>query len=146
MRGKGTERWGTYEPFHLMLNNYRVANIVISNHAKSRYMDRISLDSSDAGEEIAAWMWQCLKQKRIKAYSHSEYNAYLIDDDLVMIAKFNKLEDEKSLSGQPLYSMIVVSFLGKVSLTPQLRELQSYYTWLRNSRRIKLMKRRRKRR
>ena len=75
MRNKGTEWLSTYEPFHIILNNHRVANIVITNHAKSRYLDRIS-DGTGDDQEITAWMWQCVKQGRLKPYSDSVYNAY----------------------------------------------------------------------
>ncbi len=144
MRNKGTEWLGTYEPFHIMLNDHRVANIVITNHAKSRYLDRIS-NGVGEDEDIAAWMWQCVKQNRLKPYSDSEYNAYLIDDDSVVIAEFTELEGERSLSGHPLYTMIIVSFLGRISVIPQLIDLKIYYSWLRKSRGKKLTKKKRKR-
>ena len=144
MRNKGTEWLVTYEPFHIMLNDHRVANIVITNHAKSRYLDRISNGVGD-DEEIAAWMWQCVKQNRLKPYSDSEYNAYLIDDDSVVIAEFTELEGERSLSGHPLYTMIIVSFLGRISVIPQLIDLKIYYSSLHQSRGKKLIKKRRKR-
>ncbi|WP_410511619.1 hypothetical protein PaeBR_16285 [Paenibacillus sp. BR2-3] len=145
MSDKGKEGWGSHEPFYILLNDYRVANIVITNHAKNRYLDRISEAGSDEGE-IAAWLWQCLKQKRIKPYPNSEQNAYLIDDDLVMAAEFNELEGVSNLSGQPLYNLIIVSFLGKISSNPKLRDLKTYYSWLRHARRMKLIKKKRKRR
>jgi hypothetical protein len=144
MRNKGTDWPSTYEPFHIMLNDYRVADIVITNHAKSRYMDRISNGASNA-EEVAAWMWQCLMQNRIKPFSSSDYNAYLIDDDSVVIAEFTELTGERDLSGQPLYSMIIVSFLGRISEMPQLRDLKTYFSLLRNSHRAKLSKKKRRR-
>lgn len=145
MHGKGMEWWGAFEPFHIMLNDYRVADIVITSHARSRYVDRIQREGSDAGE-IGAWMWQCLKQNRIKSYQHSEHNAYLIDEDILLIAEFKMLDGVTSLSGRPLYVMVIVSYLGRISEIPQLRDLQAYYARLRNSRRMKLMKKRRKRR
>lgn len=144
MRDKGTELWGKYEPFHIMLNDYRVADIVITNHATSRYIDRISDSGTDEGD-IAAWIWQALKQKRIKPYQQQEQNAYLIDDDFVIIAAFTELEGERNLSGQPLFTMTVLSFLGKISVTHQLRDIKAYYLWLRQARRVKLIKKRRKR-
>lgn len=147
MHGKGMEWWGAYEPFHIMLNDYRVADIVITDHARSRYPVRVSQGEANGHSgEIAAWMWQCLKQNRIKPYLQSKYNAYLIDEDTVVIAEFKELEGVTSLSGRPLYIMVIISFLGRISVTPQLRDLQAYYSRLRNSRRMKLMKKRRKRR
>ncbi|ULO05411.1 hypothetical protein H1230_20250 [Paenibacillus sp. 19GGS1-52] len=144
MRDHGMEWLGTYEPFHIMLNDYRVANIVITDFARSRYVERISVEVRVDGD-VVAWIWQCLKQKRIQSYSNSEQNAYLIDEDLVIIAEFTELPGETNLSGYPLYTLTVVSFLGKVSVTPQLRDLKSYYSLLRHSRRLKLIKRRRRR-
>ncbi|MFF2907401.1 hypothetical protein [Paenibacillus sp. NPDC057934] len=145
MRDKGTERWGTYEPFHIMLNDYRIADIVITNHARSRYLDRISEEAADPGQ-ISVWLWQCLKQKRMRAYSGSEQSAYLIDDDVVIIAEFTALEGERTVSGHPLYIMNVISFLGSLSKAPELRDLQQYYSWLRHSRRMQLARKNRKRR
>ena len=144
MRDKGTELWGKYESFHILLNDYRVANIVITNHAKSRYLDRINVEGSNEGD-IATWIWQSLRQKRIKPYSQHDKNAYLIDDDTVVIAEFTELTGERNHSGHQLYGMTVVSFLGKVSINPQLRDLRAYYSLLRQARRVKMIKKRRKR-
>lgn len=145
MHGKGTEWWGTYEPFLIMLNDYGIADIVLTQHAKSRYADRIGQEDSGNGE-VTSWLWQAIKQNRVRPYSRSEYNAYLIDNDTVIVADFRQLEGVTSLSGEPLYVMVIVSFLGRISVTPQLRDLKKYYSWLRHSRRMKLMKKRRRRR
>ena len=144
MHGKGMEWWGAYEPFHIMLNNYGIADILLTQHAKSRYGDRVVQEDSGNGE-VTAWIWQCLKQNRVRPYSHSDYNAYLIDNDTVIVADFRQLEGVTALSGEPLYVMVIVSFLGRISATPQLRDLKTYYSWLRHSRRMKLMKKRRRR-
>lgn len=145
MQGKGMEWWGAYEPFHVMLNDYRVADIVITDHAKSRYLDRTKQENG-INEEIGAWLWQSLKENRIKPYLQGELQAYLVEGDIVVIAEFKELEGVTSLSGRPLYVMVIVSFLGRISATPQLRDLQTYFARLRNSRRMKLAKKRRKRR
>ncbi|WP_239004605.1 hypothetical protein [Paenibacillus tepidiphilus] len=116
----------TYEPFHIMLNEHCVADISITPHARGRYADRI-LQEGEAAGELDAWIWQRLKQRRIKSYQAPEYNAYLIDEDIVMIAEFNRLEGVTSLSGRPLDVMVVVSFLGRISVLPQLRELKGFY-------------------
>lgn len=144
MRNKGMEWPSSYEPFHIMLNDYRVADIVITNHAKSRYLDRIS-NGVGNDEELAAWMWQCLMQNRLEPFSDRDYNAYLIDDDTVVIAEFAELPAEQALTIQPLYSMIIVSFLGRISATPQLSDLKTYFSLLRNSHRTKLSKKKRRR-
>lgn len=144
MHGKGTEWWSGHEPFHIMLNDLSVADIVITDHARSRFESRINRGDAAAGE-LGAWLWQNLKLGRVKPYLQSKYNAYLIDGDTVVIAEFKRLEGVASLSGNPLYVMYVVSFLGQLSATPQLRDLQNYYFRLRNNRRMKLIKKRRKR-
>lgn len=144
MRDKLTERWSTYEPFHVELADKKVADVVITNHAKSRWMDRV--ESSKTGfADIAEFMWQCLKQGRVASYYRNEQDVYLIDDDLVFVAEFAELEKEKDLIGNPLHKMIVVTFLGRMSETIELRDLKSYYSWLRHSRRMTLIKNSRKR-
>ncbi|WP_367272640.1 hypothetical protein [Paenibacillus tritici] len=144
MQGKGMDWWGVYEPFHIVLNNYGIADIVLTRHAKDRYANRIAQEEGGNGE-VTAWIWQALKQNRLRPYSNSEYSAYLIDNDTVIVADFRQLEGVTTLAGEPLYVMIIVSFLGKISVTPQLRDLKKYYSWLRHSRRIKLSKKRRRR-
>ncbi|MNC60617.1 hypothetical protein D3C75_1105070 [compost metagenome] len=86
-----------------------------------------------------------MKQNRVRPYSQSEYNAYLIDNDTSVVAEFKELEGVTTLSGHPLYVMVVVTFLGDISATPQLRDLRAYFSWLRHSRRMKLVKKRRRR-
>ncbi|WP_172250065.1 hypothetical protein [Saccharibacillus deserti] len=144
MRDKATERWSTYEPFFIALGDKKVADIVITNHAKSRYDDRIESGEKSA-EEIAAWLWECLQTKRIVSYYRKEEDVYLIDDDLVVVAEFGELAGPYPVEGGPLHKMIIVTFLGKMSETIELRDLKSYYSWLRHSRRMTLMKNGRKR-
>ncbi len=145
MRDKVTERWGTYEAFHVPLGDKRVADIVITHHAKLRYQDRI--DRSNPGVDyITRWAWECLKQGRIEPYYRNEEDVYLVDDDLVMVAEFAELPGESDLNGNPIHRMIIVTFLGLMSETIELRDLKSYYSWLRHSRRMTLMKNSRKRR
>ncbi|MEK4852708.1 hypothetical protein NST04_22845 [Paenibacillus sp. FSL H7-0756] len=144
MQGKGMDWWGEHEPFHIMLNNYGIADIVLTRHARSRYAERVAAEDS-GNVEVTAWIWQALKQNRLRPYSNSDYNAYLIDNDTVIVVNFRLLEGVTALSGEPLYVMVIVSFLGKISVTPQLRDLKRYYSWLRHSRRMKLSKKRRRR-
>ncbi|MCJ8011282.1 hypothetical protein MUG84_05905 [Paenibacillus sp. KQZ6P-2] len=145
MRDKGMERWSTYEPFYVVLGDKRVADIVITNHAKRRYNDRIQ-SGDNQNDDIAAWMWECLKQNRMIPYYRNEQDVYLIDEDLVVVAEFTEIEGEQDISGNPLHKMIVVTFLGRMSETIELRDLKSYYSWLRHSRRMTLIKSTRKRR
>ncbi|WP_219837742.1 hypothetical protein [Paenibacillus sp. R14(2021)] len=144
MKDKTTERWNTYESFHVALGDKKVADIVITNHAKSRWSDRVESEKTGF-EDIAGFMWQCLKQGRIESYYRNEQDVYLIDDDLVFVAEFAVLERETDLAGNPLHKMIVVTFLGRMSETIELRDLKSYYSWLRHSRRMTLIKNSRKR-
>ncbi|MED5020223.1 hypothetical protein P9847_23420 [Paenibacillus chibensis] len=145
MRDKGMERWSTYEPFYVVLGDKRVADIVITNHAKTRYNDRIQVGDTEV-DDIAAWMWECLKQDRMLPYYRNEQDVYLIDEDMVVVAEFTEIEGEHDISGNPLHKMIIVTFLGRMSETIELRDLKSYYSWLRHSRRMTLIKNTRKRR
>ncbi|GAB6990518.1 hypothetical protein [Paenibacillus pini] len=144
MRDKGMDRWSTYEPFYVQLGDKRVADIVITNHAKIRYNDRIHKGDMEY-DDIAAWLWECLKQDRIEPYYRNEQDVYLIDDDLVVVAEFNEIEGEYEITGNPLHKMVIVTFLGKMSETIELRDLKTYYSWLRHSRRMTLVKNSRKR-
>ncbi|MBP1999335.1 hypothetical protein J2Z69_000354 [Paenibacillus shirakamiensis] len=143
MRDKITERWNTYEAFYVQLGDKKVADIVITNHAKIRYNDRIVEKTNDS-DAIASFIWECLKQGRIEPYYRNEEDVYLIDEDIVVVAEFTDLPGEIDIMGNPLHKMIVVTFLGKMSETMELRDLKSYYSWLRHSRRMTLMKNSRK--
>ena len=137
------ERWSTYEPFYVLLGDKKVADIVITNHAKSRWSDRIAKEEADA-ESIAAFMWDCLKQERIASYYRNEQDVYLIDEDIVVVAEFAQSDRDFDLTGEPMVKMIVVTFLGKMSETMELRDLKTYYSWLRHTRRMTLVKNSRK--
>ncbi|MBG9793917.1 periplasmic protein [Paenibacillus dendritiformis] len=144
MRDKVMERWSTYEPFYVLLGENKVADIVITHHARSRWADRISKTDADT-ESIAAFMWDCLKQERIAPYYRNEQDVFLIDGDLVVVAEFTPSDRDFDLAGEPMMKMIVVTFLGKMSETMELRDLKTYYSWLRHSRRMTLVKNSRKR-
>ncbi len=139
------QRWSTYEPFFVELGNYKVADIVITNHAKNRWESRVEAEKTGFAD-ICAFLWERLKKGRIEPYYRKEQDVYLVDDDLVMVAEFAELEGETDLTGQPVHKMIVVTFLGRMSETMELRDLKSYYSWLRHSRRMTLVKSARKRR
>lgn len=143
MREKGTAlKSGA---IHIPLGDKRVADIVITHHAGRRYADRIGQGDSEV-HEIAKWAWTWLREGRITPYYRNEQDVYLVDDDLVMVAEFADLPDQFDEGGRPLHRMIVVTFLGRMSETIELRDLKSYYSWLRHSRRMTLMKNTRKRR
>ncbi|GAV12140.1 hypothetical protein PBN151_2069 [Paenibacillus sp. NAIST15-1] len=138
-------RWSTYEPFYVLLGDKKVANVVITNHARARWNDRIAKEEADI-ESIAAFIWDSLKQNRIISYYRNEQDVFLIDDDLVVVAEFVESDTEFDLAGDPLSKMIIVTFLGKMSETMELRDLKTYYSWLRHSRRMTLVKNSRKHR
>lgn len=144
MRDRQMERWSTYEPFYVVLGDKKVADIVITNHAKVRWADRVESDKTGF-EDICSFLWTKLKDGKIEPYYRNEQDVYLIDEDLVMVAEFSPLEHETDLTGGAVHKMIVVTFLGRMSETIELRDLKSYYSWLRHSRRMTLIKNSRKR-
>ncbi|GKS10136.1 hypothetical protein ACFVVQ_10365 [Paenibacillus chitinolyticus] len=145
MRDKTMDRWSTYEPFYVNLNDKKIADIVITNHARLRWTDRVESEKTGF-EDICDFLWDKLKDGRIASYYKNEQDVYLVDDDLVMVAEFSVIENETDIAGNPLHKMIIVTFLGRMSETIELRDLKSYYSWLRHSRRMTLIKNSRKRR
>jgi hypothetical protein len=144
LKDRLTKRWSTYEPFCIPLGDKRIADIVITNHALARWNDRISREENTIAD-VCDYLWDRLKRGSVRSYYRNEQDVYLVDDDLVMVAEFGKL-DRTGLAGEPLHKMIVVTFLGKMSETMELRDLKTYYSWLRHSRRMTLIKNTRKRR
>jgi hypothetical protein len=139
------ERWSTYEPYYVALGDKKVADIVITNHARSRWIDRVESEKTGY-EDICLYLWDRLKRNQIEPYYRNEKDVYLVEDDLVMVAEFAQLDKETDIAGNPLHKMIVVTFLGRMSETIELRDLKTYYSWLRHSRRMTLIKSSRKRR
>lgn len=144
MRDRTTVRWSTYESFYVQLENYRVADIVVTNHAKERWAERIAIGGSDVNA-ICDYIWTNLKSSNITPYYKNEKEVFLVDEDLAMVTEFMVLPHEVDLVGNPLHRMIIVTFLGKLSESLELRDLRSYYSWLRHSRRMTLIKNGRKR-
>lgn len=145
MKDAVMQRWSTYEPFYIELGNYKVADIVITNHARSRWESRVESEKTGFAD-ICSFLWERMKKGKIEPYYRKEQDVYLIDDDLVMVAEFAELDGETDIAGRPVHKMIVVTFLGRMSETMELRDLRSYYSWLRHSRRMTLVKSARKRR
>ena len=145
MKNKAIERWSTYKPFYVELGNKKIADIVITHHAKMRWMDRVE-DRKTGFENISSFLWEKLKNGEVEPYYRKEEDVYLVEDDLVMVAEFTEIETEDDVSNSPLHKMIVVTFLGRMSETIELRDLKTYYSWLRHSRRMTLIKNTRKRR
>ncbi|WP_010269857.1 hypothetical protein [Paenibacillus senegalensis] len=144
MRDKMMERWSTYEPFYVLLSDKKIADIVITHHAQDRWSSRVESEKTGF-EDICSFLWKKLKDGKVESYYRNEEDVYLIDEDLVMVAEFALLDNETDIAGNPLYKMIVVTFLGRMSETIELRDLKSYYSWLRHSRRMTLIKNSRKR-
>lgn len=144
MKDKIMDRWSTYEPFYVVLGDKKIADIIITNHARSRWIDRVESEKTGF-EDICAFLWDRLKKDQVKPYYKNEKDVYVIEEDLVMVAEFSVLENEFDIAGNPLHKMIVVTFLGRMSEVIELRDLKSYYSWLRHSRRMTLIKNSRKR-
>ncbi|PZE21003.1 hypothetical protein [Paenibacillus xerothermodurans] len=145
MKDKTMNRWSTYEPFYIEFNGYKIADIVITSHALSRWDERVG--SGNGGvEQICSFMWDALKHGSIQPYYENEKDVYLVNQDIVTVVEFLSMENETDIAGNPLHKMIVVTFLGKLSQDIQLRDLKAYYSWLRHSRRMALLKHGRKRR
>ncbi|MCL6458186.1 MAG: hypothetical protein K6T85_09290 [Gorillibacterium sp.] len=137
-------RWSTYEPYYVELVGKKIADIVITHHARTRWTDRVEQEKTGFSD-ICAFLWERMRDNNIKPYYKNEQEVYLVDDDLVMVAEFSVIEDKMDLAGNPLYKMIIVTFLGRMSEMIELRDLKSYYSWLRHSRRMTLIKNGRKR-
>src|SRR5690606_8044379 len=96
-------------------------------------------------EYIADYLWNSLKRQQVELYYAEKEDVYVIDNDLVFVAEFEDSETELDIMGAPLHCMIVVTFLGKMSEIIELRDLKTYYSWLRHGRRMNLLKNNRKR-
>lgn len=128
-----------------LLRGKPIADIVVTHHARSRWVDRVETEKTGF-HDITAFLWSKLKSNSIQPYYKNEQDVYLIDEDLVMVAEFVKMDMSESAGEPEAYKMIVVTFLGRMSETMELRDLRSYYSWLRHSRRMTLIKNSRKRR
>ena len=95
---------------------------------------------------ICGFLWEKLKQGRMALHYTNEQDVYVVDDDLLLVAEFSLLEQAVDVAGGPLYKMVIITFLGRMSETLELRDLRSYYAWLRHSRRMTLVKHGRKQR
>jgi hypothetical protein len=155
MRDKTVERSTNCEPSSIALGDKNIADIVITNHAKIRWADRV--ESQKTGfVDICEFLWSRLREGQMKSYYKNGEDVFVVEDDLVMVAEFteyhaaeqemNALHSGSSASRKPLHRMVVVTFLGRMSETIELRDLKSYYSWLRHSRRMTLIKNSRKRR
>lgn len=126
------------------LGGKTITDIVVTHHARSRWADRIDSEKTDFRDDITAFLWNKLQAKRIRTYYKNEQDVFLIDEDLVMVAELTPIEEGR-VGFEPVYKMIVVTFLGRMSENVELRDLRSYYSWLRHSRRMTLIKSSRKR-
>jgi len=145
MKDKQMNRYSTYESFYVELADKKVADIIVTNHARSRWSARVESEKTGT-DDICSYLWDKLKNGNIKSYYRNEQDVYTVDDDLVFVAEFALSDKHQDLLGNPLHKMIIVTFLGRMSETMELRDLRTYYSWLRHSRRMTLIKNSRKRR
>lgn len=120
MNGSNPEQ-RNYEPFHILLDGRRVSDVEVSRHAKTRFNERICTGGRE-GTDPEFWLWQRLKQKRVKPYSDSWPDVYIIDEDALMVVRFVPAEAGGVAVPEKL---IVVSFLGRVSENIELRDLSA---------------------
>ncbi|MCS7459441.1 hypothetical protein N0M98_04750 [Paenibacillus doosanensis] len=145
MRDKTAHRTSNSDPYFVALGDKNIADIVITNHARIRWADRV--ESRKTGfDDICDFLWSRLREGQIKSYYKNGQDVYLVEDDLVMVAEFVPCDINGATDCPPLHRMVIVTFLGRMSETIELRDLKSYYSWLRHSRRMTLIKNSRKRR
>jgi hypothetical protein len=145
MKDRAAGRSNDGEPFYAVLGDKRIADIVITNHARIRWVDRVESEKTGY-DDICEFLWDRLRAGQMNSYYKNEEDVYLVEDDLVVVAEFTDWESNTSYSGPRLHRMVIVTFLGRMSETIELRDLKSYYSWLRHSRRMTLIKSNRKRR
>jgi len=145
MRDKTAYRSSNLESYSIALGDKNITDIVITYHARQRWADRVEMQKTGF-DDICAFLWNKLREGQIKSYYKNGEDVYLVEDDLVMVAEFAPYDQEFRPGYPMLYRMVVVTFLGRMSETIELRDLKSYYSWLRHSRRMTLIKNSRKRR
>ncbi|WP_270171668.1 hypothetical protein [Paenibacillus sp. SYP-B4298] len=139
MKDRAMSRWSTYDPYYIELGDKKIVDIIITHHAQDRWISRV--DRGRAGlEEIGQFIWDRLKRGQIEPYYRHDEDVYIVDDDLLMVVNFAVSEQERDLIGNPLHKMMIITFLGRLSESLELRDLRSYYSWLRHSRRMTLVK------
>ncbi|WP_159887087.1 hypothetical protein [Paenibacillus puerhi] len=130
----------------MVLGGRVISDIVITHHARTRWADRVESEKTGFSD-IAEFLRDKLLSCSVRTYYKNEQDVFLIDDDLVMVAEFAEIDKPRLQSQRmPVCKMIVITFLGRMSETMELRDLRSYYSWLRHSRRMTLIKNGRKRR
>lgn len=145
MADNGMDNVGSKVLHNEYIGEKRIIEIVVTHHARTRWEDRIANEKTSF-HDIAAFLWYKMKANSIRNYYKNEEDVYLIDEDVVMVAEFVPADNEHHRPFEKTaYKMIVVTFLGRMSETMELRDLRSYYSWLRHSRRMTLIKNSRKR-
>ncbi|GAA4871004.1 hypothetical protein GCM10023310_58140 [Paenibacillus vulneris] len=145
MRDKAAHRSNNCDPYFVALGDKKITDIVITNHARIRWTDRVE-NRKTGFDDICDFLWSKLKEGRIKSYYKNGEDVFLVDEDLVMVAEFTTFDPDTMYGQHRLHRMVIVTFLGRMSETIELRDLKSYYSWLRHSRRMTLIKNSRKRR
>ncbi len=100
MKDKMMSRWSAYEPFFIHFNGYKVADIVITSHALSRWTERVEPEEGGIAH-ICAYLWDKLKNNQVQPYYSNEKDVHLIDGDLVMVAEFVELKEKSRSLWQP---------------------------------------------
>ncbi|WP_159887480.1 hypothetical protein [Paenibacillus puerhi] len=126
------------------LEDKQIVDLILTHHAYDRWRTRVDNDKLTAAE-VEGFLWDRLKAGRVESYYRNEEDVYVVDDDLLMVVEFAPAEQESVLFGAPLHKLIAVTFLGRMSQSMELRDLKTYYSWLRHSRRMTLLKNSRKR-
>lgn len=111
----------------IVLGGRAITDIVITHHARSRWADRVESEKTGF-HDITEFLWSKLRSNSIRTYYKNEQDVFLIDDDLVMVCEFAETVKPGPQPGPPTYKMIVVTFLGRMSETMELRDLRSYYS------------------
>jgi hypothetical protein len=126
------------------LEDKPIIDIVITHHAQNRWKSRVSSDKCSF-IEIKRYLWERLQQGRIRSYYRKEEEVYVVDEDLLMVVEFAPADPSFHSGASSFYKLVAVTFLGCMSTSMELRDLKTYYGWLRHSRRMNMLKSGRKR-
>ncbi|MEK8126837.1 hypothetical protein WMW72_02840 [Paenibacillus filicis] len=121
------------------LEDKKITEIVITHHAQNRWATRVQNDKCSF-IEIKRYLWDRLESGNIRSYYRKEEDVYVVDDDLLMVVEFAPADPAAPSSATFFYKLVAVTFLGRLSASMELRDLKTYYGWLRHSRRMSMLK------
>ncbi|MBP1961616.1 hypothetical protein [Paenibacillus aceris] len=124
MKGKKSNRWNTYEPFAAKLAGKHIADLIVTGHAQSRWGERV-MDKQAKLEEVNLFLMKKLEDERIKPSDRNEPTLFIIDDDVQMVAEFELMDENELQTGLSTYKMIVVTFLERLSVNNEYRDINS---------------------